>query len=861
MNNTGEPKVHVAFRFHVNLYHSYRGDTPDEKGFGKDIRIIRHIVKTLNKLNANNIPVRGTWDFENLFSLQEIMPAYCPDLIEAIRERVASGKDEINLMSWNNGLTTAMTEREFNTIIERAYTNKAGSGVTDIFGVHPKVVRPQEMMWSPEHIPVYKRHGIEAVSLYFSALPFTTFGSFLKPLPIMQRYNPLLLTDPEEKNSMVLIPTYNSGDVLDNMGLRSWVKRLHRTQKADKEPKDAFVLIDMDADDDFWQGMLPVIKGIIPMAGGLETLVLSIKNIPWLKFSTPEEYLTNHEPVGKISWGMDTADGSFDGIASWAEKRENYKLWTKIENARALERAGYRFIAELRNKKHFKPGNKYDAFTNGTIAKAKQLLDEAFNKRLRLLSTTHFGLSSPLVNKSRLTVAVRLADEIKEAASTAVKFLWGILWRETGEGSAQNKDKSSSEVLLSMPIDGEGGIVSGKSSSLQNINTTSPIIIPAKKVLGEKALDKRKTLPTPPGYERIDILHDFTVFNPIHNKRLSQATTTNNSAERCPTSSARATFKTLKAGNNSIEFLNGEPVSLTTGKASIKTLIKGTPLIRSSFRYRSRLLTIKKWEKTGESRTENWAWILQHGEEKLSVNCRENCTFSVYRLLFITAHIPGVFSAFKVSYPASSSGHYSRRKAEQLERVYDLNLSEVMPCELFPDLTWDNAGALIVRRRGYMGRVSEYRADFHRTTGYKNIDSLNNHVSDSWISVSDGEHGILISQGGSMEKGMAFLPLRVRKKGRLYSVRLNPFGSYYGRQAHYPTARTGLGRLAALLVGSHLAPYAPSFNGETILFSLYFVPFSGSVPSKEITCTAERFSHSPLWGSREMPALNHPYFD
>ena len=40
-----QPKIYLAFRFHGNFYHSYRGDTPDELGFGKDIRIIRHILR------------------------------------------------------------------------------------------------------------------------------------------------------------------------------------------------------------------------------------------------------------------------------------------------------------------------------------------------------------------------------------------------------------------------------------------------------------------------------------------------------------------------------------------------------------------------------------------------------------------------------------------------------------------------------------------------------------------------------------------------------------------------------------------------------------------------------------------------
>ena len=42
--------VHVGFGFHVNCYHSYRGDTPDALGFGGDIRIMRHILDTLDDL-------------------------------------------------------------------------------------------------------------------------------------------------------------------------------------------------------------------------------------------------------------------------------------------------------------------------------------------------------------------------------------------------------------------------------------------------------------------------------------------------------------------------------------------------------------------------------------------------------------------------------------------------------------------------------------------------------------------------------------------------------------------------------------------------------------------------------------------
>jgi hypothetical protein len=160
------PKVFLAFRFHANFYHSYRGDTPDELGFGKDIRIIRKIIEVLDNFNADGVPARGTWDIENYFSLETIMPKHCPDIIESLQRRVAEGKDEVQVMSHNNGLISAHTASEFDDAVGRAITNDAGSGVRDIFGEFAPMVRPQEMMYTPMHLKLYPRHGIEYISHY-----------------------------------------------------------------------------------------------------------------------------------------------------------------------------------------------------------------------------------------------------------------------------------------------------------------------------------------------------------------------------------------------------------------------------------------------------------------------------------------------------------------------------------------------------------------------------------------------------------------------------------------------------------------------------------------------------------------------
>ena len=129
-----DPKVFLAFRFHANFYHSYRGDTPDELGFGKDIRIIRRIIEVLDDFNAQGVPAQGTWDIESQFSLETIMPKHCPDIIESLKRRVREGRDEVQVMSYNNGLISAHTAWEFDVAVGRAITNAAGSGLRDTSG-------------------------------------------------------------------------------------------------------------------------------------------------------------------------------------------------------------------------------------------------------------------------------------------------------------------------------------------------------------------------------------------------------------------------------------------------------------------------------------------------------------------------------------------------------------------------------------------------------------------------------------------------------------------------------------------------------------------------------------------------------
>jgi hypothetical protein len=106
MNMAESPhKIYVTLGFHTSFYHSWRGDTPDEAGFGTDIRLVRAILDILNEANQQGLDARGYWDFDVYWTLEKIIPAYAPDLIDGIRP----GLKRVRMRLWPGLITTAPT--------------------------------------------------------------------------------------------------------------------------------------------------------------------------------------------------------------------------------------------------------------------------------------------------------------------------------------------------------------------------------------------------------------------------------------------------------------------------------------------------------------------------------------------------------------------------------------------------------------------------------------------------------------------------------------------------------------------------------------------------------------------------------
>jgi hypothetical protein len=129
------------------------------------------------------------------------------------------------------------------------------------------------------------------------------------------------------------------------------------------------------------------------------------------------------------------------------------------------------------------------------------------------------------------------------------------------------------------------------------------------------------------------------------------------------------------------------------------------------------------------------------------------------------------------------------------------------------------------------------------------VDSLNNHVTASWMAVSDASMGVMIAYLAEQRAGLAFCPLKVRSdlSGRLQPV-LNPFGTLWGDLPDHDAARTGglgIGEILTKLLGEQFHSTGPAYAGTTSRQSVILIPYPGDRPLIEEQDLAEAYSYPP----------------
>lgn len=401
----GDATVHVALSFHVNLYHSYRGDSNTDDGYGIDLDVMRN---TLDWLDAHPA-VRADWDIENHFSLGDWMRVDGADVLARIQARVAAGVDEVRPMSWNNGAMANHTEVEFKESMNRAKDSLNGT-----FQGFAPGVQPQECMFTADHIRWYQEVGMEWVTLFYSGTPFTALR-FDHTLPSSALYQPFDLTDPDDdRYRLTTVPVYHHADMVNHGGLAGWARQIHTSQNGDQ-----LLVIHLDADSETWESF--------------EAELAELEPLNFVQFTRIHDYVTTHAPTLSVPLVGDTADGTGDGFQSWAEKDFNHELATTLHLARETARHAEVLAAD-----------------NTTVARH---LAAAMDARLLTLSTTHFGLASPTLHPDRIESAWNYADTALAEAETALELARDLSTPAAGEVRVTNTLAESGKAIVRIPLE------------------------------------------------------------------------------------------------------------------------------------------------------------------------------------------------------------------------------------------------------------------------------------------------------------------------------------------------------------------------------------------------------------------------
>lgn len=770
-------KVHVGYGFHVNCYHSYRGDSNDELGFGGDIRIIRKIIDILNEFNEKGIPVKGTWDFENAYSLEEILPKHAPDIIESVRERVEKYGDENDIMGYNNGALSAMTRDEFIASIKWAISNPKCSGLQDIFGEFAKIVRPQEVMFSPSQVSAYKEAGIEAVCLYYSCVPFDAFRTLIPQLSDEHAFNPLTYT--YKGDSITILPTYSNADVMDAGTLRFLVKDLHQKQLSGEINNDVFIFINMDADAILWEPLeLPFPLNKIANTDGIRGLVQEIADLDYVVFDTPGGYIKNHKPLTEISFGHDTADGSFSGYSSWSEKPFNRQIWTRLEKARAYSRAA-----------------------------EKDWDSPSFEDRVMLLSTTHFGLASPVLNIDRERAALNISKTMLEKEIEARKKTKGHL--------LINPNNSS---LVSVQIDFDEGFL----PDISHLSITNEDL----KSFGAVAMDF---------HSDTSVKSAFLVcrFNKI--KREYPFTFTVDTKAKA---NVADTTKLLETENMKMKFCeHGEILSLS---------YKGGQLGGKDF-----LRNYLTYENENYQFTNKNIYPLKFGGEL------KGCTISGDIILpsalrngsfsfdfFTLEGADCIFVNSNVQYPYTREEHAISTHSSALGRFSDMRWQQAVPFQITPSLKGD----ISVVKRNFEDDISSYPVSsfWESVPQNESLSSFNNHLSCGMVALSNGELGLAVANARQVLSSMAHCPMNLRRQENGQRVSMNPFGTYYGKQRVHPTRSNGAVADAFVLITPQARSLAPAYNGAHEKAAMALFAYEGLMPNEEVQNDINGFSDGGL---------------
>ena len=411
-------RVYVTLGFHANFYHSWRGDTPDDAGFGTDIRVVREILRMLDNANARASTHGATGSPTSTSPWKRSCPSTRPTSSTGSAGD-SPGLDEILVAPYDNGILSGMTEDEARAALRWAVSNPWGSGVrtSSVVRADRAATRVHDH-YRPHPHPRGRRNARpHSRVLELSVHRVLQLRARLAPANATTRRGaPAAGRTPH--------PRAPGGEPRRRHRLRIARKvaaRLRQLQTNGDVNGDLLIHLNFDADAETW---LPV--ACRPALAGCRTPADCAST------STPSTSTIGRRSRRRASTCAimrRSAKCSSARPRRWRVGRillvdgeaPSHEIWTMIQQSRLATRRAEALLAGL-------PAE--------VAGRARAVLfegrDSSFFQRIRAMSTTHFGMSTPLVNEERQAVAEEIATAARDRALEAQRLIAREITNSTG---------------------------------------------------------------------------------------------------------------------------------------------------------------------------------------------------------------------------------------------------------------------------------------------------------------------------------------------------------------------------------------------------------------------------------------------
>lgn len=852
-----DKKVFFILSPHINLYHSYRGDSRGMTGFGKDLQLMRGILDKLDEIEDMGFSfgdMKISWDYADIYWSIQLQKEYQQDVLDRVIERCKMKKDEVVFGSWGNVAQPILDTEELLQDQKWFQENSMGIGVRQLFkGRVAPYARTQETMFTQGMIEVYNKLGIEGICIYYSVYQFDVGRPFINPrLDWNQRYGPINFKSVLSDSSILMIPMYGFGDVLDYCSIKRWFKLIRNAQKRGDIKGHALIFLNFDMDYDLWLSVpLPSFLRWMPNSRGLLEFAEAVDQYDYVEFANLIDTVPKMEIRGETILRQDAADGNWNGFYSWAQKYDNTKFWTVGQWARWLKCMADTLISAKQVKNSIPQINEY-------LREGDDQSNTYLRNKILFASTTNFGLSMPFQHPQRRQTAMTYGLRALYASLNAMQFVNNDIVSDLSK-----KDQNNNFMTI-FPIT-KRGISEAEVKPVINsllINSELPAdfskdVSNLKEDFKSKCyIDKGDHIKYAFYEDDLESILKIESIIPVSSFEKSGSFSLDLSLE--PENEERLDKANLISSKNGLK-----------NKFIMIEFNENGKII--SFKYKGEEYACPKFldsavtfgeigkEKRFESIKDD-VRVIRDGSDGFSASIKIDSKFEILpkkvvhseKILKLYSDLPYLFIEVSMDLCDIRGEEIIEDGTSFVQERYDKRWLEVMPCEVKPNILGKNK-SLRIWKHNFLGKVSYFDLDMKEIDAKNaDLDCLVANITDGWMGISNGKNGLLIGYNGLKAANFAFTPIKMKDKGfgdchiKAQQVRINPFGTYYGKDLHYWTLGTGHGQKYIPTLFGTLESSAPTFNGKKISFEIVLIPYKGDAPPEDLKSFLNHNALPPL---------------